>query len=137
LREDGKLKVAMRTPFVRLPLQALTASCLIAAAMLIAPADVHATCGDYVMVAHAKEAPNQDSPRPLCHGPGCSGMPTVPGIPMSLPVRSATESQMSAMQAAVSPNEEAGSDWLRAANPDRQPSRRTSSIFHPPRAGLI
>jgi hypothetical protein len=115
----------------------------IVAAVAFAPSRAQATCGDYVHIGPPPQAadvgspgettPTPDAPRQPCHGPGCSGHPGPPTVPLSAPV--SFESQAKQWAARVHGEGDSGGPPGRSlADPsDCSPVHMSRSIFHPPR----
>ena len=122
----------------------LGAAAMLFAASLAAPADVEATCGDYLWMpehnagqvhhrAAADEGPvthSGDRPHP-CSGPQCSRAPQAPLVPVPAPVTVDTHDQglLAAMQPAAGRDDVA---WP-ARDAAARPLIFSSSIFRPPR----
>lgn len=120
-----------RRAFVPLPVIALA----IAAAVLCAPADALAGCGDYVIYtnpAHGKPAKDH-TPAPFkCNGPNCSQAPPAAPMPQVPPnVRVLPDQTLLVNRGDSDGPLEAST--LPFASADGSPVRRMTDVFHPPR----
>src|SRR5687767_4518154 len=118
----------------RLPVRALAAAVLAVAGLAVVPAGAAASCGDYVqIVADHQPTPQPASPAAPC--PGCSKAPATPILPISVPVRSPSESEQSVALTTPAAGAHPLPGWARSTATSPHPVRLTSSIFHPPRIG--
>ena len=119
----------------------------IAAAAVCLPSRVGAACGDYVHIADTPVADDRgratpdrpdasrgESPRPPCHGPGCSNGPATPTPPLTAPVTDSSRPKQLAARTAGDPDPAAGPGWHHPTDLCGPPFRVPTSIFHPPRA---
>ncbi len=112
-----------------------------------APSAARASCGDYVVTraphsgdmtaaAHpAADGPLQlsASPHKPCHGPNCSGNPTVPQ-PLSAPTVTPPVPPEWGWLVATPPPAPPGGGTCLAPSASSHPTHLASSIFHPPRS---
>jgi hypothetical protein len=117
---------------------------LLAAAVLLAPAQAAAGCGDYVTVLNDGPAGNSTTPHgptgdhgpahngPVkpCHGPGCRDAPG--HLPVPIPPPTAGSPPHDALPAASACPEPPGVGRL-PTGPSLSPRHVPRPIFHPPR----
>jgi hypothetical protein len=134
------MPVRGRTPILRW----VAAAGLLAAGVAFTPGRAAAECGDYVRIDGRLLAPHDrpgqaDHGLPLpgkpCHGPGCSGAPAAPSLPVTAPVADPTGSKQWADRFAADLDAAAGGRPLPPLTSDDGPVSRPGSIFHPPRGG--
>ena len=119
----------------------------IAVAVLCAPGRAAATCGDYLHVGGDQPAADvnkpagdhgsqhqQNTPRPPCDGPSCSGKSGTPVAPLSAPVTDPGASKQWAARGGAEADGGGGTRWSAPISSDSSPIHVPGSIFHPPRA---
>jgi hypothetical protein len=133
------MSVRGRTPALRL----VAAAGLLAAGVAFTPGRAAAQCGDYVRIAGQPMAPHDGpgqadhglpTPGQPCHGPGCSGAPATPALPVTAPVADPSGSKQWADRFAADPDAAAGGRTLPPITSDDGAVSRPASIFHPPRS---
>jgi hypothetical protein len=116
----------------------LAGTIVLALAMLLAPARIEASCGDYVvagksatMAAHPSAPERPSFPQP-CHGPNCSRSPNLPISPLAPVLVSISDNLvcgLSRREVVADPRLWFGFSAFHAILPIDRPT----DIFHPPR----
>ncbi|MBX9627975.1 MAG: hypothetical protein K2X82_29515 [Gemmataceae bacterium] len=120
-------------------LRTVAALALLTAGVAFAPGRAAAQCGDYVRIGGASTAghdqhdPGVPTPDKPCHGPGCSGHPATPVVPVTAPGAGGSPEWAARLTADLAPA--ASRLETLPLTSETGAVSRPGSIFHPPRAG--